>query len=72
MKNKTQSQNKSILNHLESGKTITAIEALNKFDCFRLAARIKNLRDSGHVINTTPVINNGKIFAQYNLTKEIS
>lgn len=70
MQNKNQSQNKAILEHLESGETITAIEALNKFGCFRLAARIKNLRDSGCVINTVYVVENGKSFAQYNLTKE--
>ena len=70
MQNKNQSQNKAILEYLESGQTITAIEALNKFGSFRLAARIKNLRDSCHVITTTYIIENGKRFAQYNLTKE--
>jgi len=32
-----------ILNHLSSGRRITAIDALNKFHCFRLAARIADL-----------------------------
>lgn len=41
------SQNKEILDHLKSGKTITPTEALDKFGCFRLGARIKNLRKKG-------------------------
>ena len=44
--------NDLILQHLEQGRTITAIEALVLFGCFRLAARIKELRDAGHNIVT--------------------
>lgn len=62
------SQNIEILAHLKSGKTITAIQALNKFNCFRLAARIKNLRDAGHDIGKQ-MIGEGKRFAEYKLTK---
>ena len=37
------SQNAMILNFLESGGSLTPIEALEKFQCFRLAARMNDL-----------------------------
>ena len=40
-----------ILNHLTSGKTITAMEALREYGCFRLGARIYDLRKKGHQID---------------------
>ena len=43
----TDSQTKKIKKHLEDGKTITAIEALNDYNCFRLSARIHDLRQQG-------------------------
>lgn len=39
-----ESQNAQILKHLESGKSITALEALELFGCMRLGARIYDLR----------------------------
>lgn len=44
------SQKEMILRYLQSGKTITGIEALNLFGCFRLAARINDLRLLGYEI----------------------
>ena len=64
-------QNERILNYLSNGKGITPIEALNKFGCFRLAARISDLRKSGHTIWTDNVTKNGKTFASYSLSKNI-
>jgi len=61
------SQNKQILKHLQAGKPITAIEALNLYGCFRLAARCSNLRDQGHIILTTMVTRNKKRIALYHL-----
>ena len=46
------SQNENILAHLQTGKTISPIEALIDFRCFRLAARINELRNAGHSIVT--------------------
>lgn len=40
-----------ILGHLKSGKPITPLEALSKFGCFRLGARIHELKEAGHVID---------------------
>ena len=48
------SQNERIRNYLRSGKAITSLEALHLFGCFRLAARIKELRDLGvNVVDDT-------------------
>lgn len=62
---KTLSQKKAILDYLMKGKPLTPIEALNKFGCFRLSARIKELRDEGFYIITKQIEVNGSRFAQY-------
>lgn len=62
-----ESQNKLIKAHLQAGKTLTAIQALEMFGCFRLAARIKDLKDNGMAIEKAMVRNdnNGKHYALY-------
>lgn len=40
-------QNDKILHHLQLFGSITPIEALNSYSCFRLAARIADLRRRG-------------------------
>jgi len=67
MANKPQTE--KILTYLSKGKGITPIEALNKFGCFRLAARIADLRKNGHLIFTDSITKNGKTFASYKLVK---
>ena len=60
------SQETQILQMLKSSpKGITAMEALEKAQCFRLAARIKNLRNAGHDIETKHESKNGKTSARY-------
>lgn len=62
------SQTKQIQRHLEKGKSLTPIQALNKFGCFRLAARIADLRNDGMNIKTTIVkLKNKKQIAKYTL-----
>lgn len=51
----TASQCDKILSWLKTGKTITAIGALDEFGCNRLAARIADLRRTGHEINTITI-----------------
>jgi hypothetical protein len=52
---------------LERGP-VTAIDALQQAGCFRLAARIADLRASGHDIHTETVVTpTGKHIAQYTL-----
>lgn len=53
---------------LARGYKLTALQALNKWGCMRLAARIAELRQAGMNIVTTTVRHNGKAFAQYHLS----
>jgi len=66
-----ESQNRMILQHLKEHKSITALEALSEYRCFRLAARIKNLRDDGHYIHTEMIDlpRGGQRIAQYTMIK---
>ena len=56
-----------ILAYLKTGHTLTAIEALRHFQCFRLAARIRDLRKIGIPIETQEITEQGKRFAVYRL-----
>jgi hypothetical protein len=60
-------QNQQIKAYLIKGKSITPLDALNKFGCFRLAARISDLRNDGLKIVTKNVTISGKTFASYKL-----
>lgn len=64
-----ESQNNEILKSLESGEKLTPIDALNRFGCFRLGARVYDLKRRGHNIITETIEKNGKRFAQYYLIK---
>src|SRR5690242_4321725 len=60
------SQNENILGWLKAGHTLTPIDALECFGCFRLAARVKDLRDDGYDIQTDSLeLTNGKKVARY-------
>ena len=62
------SQNQQIANYLNKGRKLNPIDALNKFGCFRLAARIADLRNDGMNIKTTIVkLKNKKQVAQYSI-----
>ena len=62
------SQVQQILRHMQDIGPITPLEALDKYGCFRLAARIRDLRDDGHQIETTDVtVDSGKTVAQYSM-----
>lgn len=67
MTTQTESQCKQILSHLQAGNTISPIGALERFGCFRLSARIYDLREQGHDISMEVVPKNGKRFARYKL-----
>jgi len=77
-KKKTQKQN--VLEYLQSGsrtrkgktffyKTITPIEALNRFGSFRLSAIIFDLKADGYIFEDVIMVKNayGNSFAQYKL-----
>lgn len=50
MVHQADSQISLVLNHLQSGKEITPLEALNKYGCFRLGAVIFKLKQEGYNI----------------------
>lgn len=65
MAEKTQTQ--AIKDMLESGRHVTPIDALNECGCFRLAARIADIKKTGLAIKTRLVKNpeTGKNYAEY-------
>ena len=72
-----ESQNKRIAEYLKTGESITPLEALYQFGCFRLASRINDLKREGLSIKcemieiTSPSVYNGKkIVARYKLLKD--
>lgn len=61
-----ESQNKQIKAYLETGRRITAWEALDLFRCFRLASRIHDLKQSGVAIDSDTIISDdGKRYKEY-------
>lgn len=62
-----ETQNQAILEHLESGKSITPIYALRRFGSMRLGARIYDLKQMGRTIEKRMVSNGEKRFASYRM-----
>ena len=66
--NRRPTQAGRILEHLRAGNRITALEALDAFGCFRLAARIHELRRDGWGIQERTVeTQGGKRVAEYSM-----
>ncbi|MGA0207632.1 MAG: helix-turn-helix domain-containing protein [Ilumatobacteraceae bacterium] len=63
------SQNYRILTHLRTGKPLDPWQAIDRYGCMRLAARIAELREQGHPIEREMVTNKktGKTWARYRL-----
>jgi len=59
------SQQKAILKYLKRGEKLTGIKALKLFGCFRLAARIYDLKMSGHTIESSLITERGKKCSEY-------
>ena len=64
------SQSIQILSYLKAGNRLTSLEAVKLFGTLRLAARILDLRDKGHQIESVTVERQGKKVAQYHLNKK--
>lgn len=60
-------QEAAIREHLLAGNEITPVEALDRFGCFRLAARIDSLRHAGLDIETVIERRGRKRYARYRL-----
>lgn len=67
MKNTNPSQAEMILAYMSKGNPLTSLSALHIFGCFRLAARIYELRKEGYEIQERKVERNGKHYAEYQL-----
>lgn len=65
----TDSQNALIKGWLLNGHSLTTLDALNMFGCFRLSARIANLKEEGMNIITEMVEVNDKRIAKYSLKR---
>ena len=65
-------QLKQVLSHLKQGRSITQIDAIRLFNCYRLSAIIEKLRRQGCDIVTynEPNLNNKGTHARYEL-KEV-
>ena len=61
------SQKDKILRFLKRGHSISPYEAIAVFNCFRLAARINELRNEGHNVVTVMEDAHGKRWAEYHL-----
>lgn len=59
------SQEQQILKHLQRFGSIEPLTALRRFGCFRLGARIWDLRHAGHRIDTVTVRKGRKAWARY-------
>jgi hypothetical protein len=65
-RNSKPTQANRILAHLRAGNRLTALDALERFGCFRLAARIHELRREGWAIEERTVeTRGGKRVAEY-------
>ena len=68
MSNSNPTQAQVILDHLLSGKPLTALDALEQYGCFRLAARVFELKKMGYSVAERKIqFSNGKTASQYYL-----
>lgn len=56
----SKSQTDQILEWMLSGRTITPLEALNRFGCNRLAARISDIKARGYLVYSEFVTTNSE------------
>jgi hypothetical protein len=64
-------QTEQIRAALLSGIELTPLTALDQFGCFRLAARVAELRAEGMDIETVTETRNGKKFARYRVAQPV-
>lgn len=65
-----ESQAKTILQHMKQGYRITPMDALRLCGCFRLSARIADLRKLGYdIISDRVKVDGGKHVAEYRLAE---
>jgi hypothetical protein len=62
-------QEQAILKYMKTVGPITPMEALRYFGCFRLSARILELRQEGHTIDSTIIKRGRSHVAQYSIKR---
>lgn len=63
-------QSRAILDALRAGQALTPLDALERFQCFRLAARVHDLRRQGFpILEETITTATGKRVAMYRLER---
>ncbi len=61
-------QNDAILAYLQAGGTLTPLDALERFGCFRLGARVWDLKERGYnIVSERLTVPGGKVVAKYSL-----
>lgn len=65
----TPTQAQAIKAHLESGRSITPIDALRQYGCLRLGARIFDLRKEGLPVQMRLIKQGNKHYAEYSTAK---
>ena len=69
MKNKTEPQNKRIIDYLKRGFSLTKLQALRQFGCINLGARIHEYRKDYPIVTRMIKVPSGKWVARYRLIK---
>lgn len=68
---KKMSQTDLILEYLLNGGKLTALDALDKFGCFRLGARIWDIRSMGYEVDKQTIVTpGGARIAVYSIKEE--
>lgn len=68
---KTETQREQILRDLLTGARITALDALTRYKCNRLASRVFELKRDGFNIHSEMIsVDSGKKVAQYYIPEE--
>jgi hypothetical protein len=62
-------QSHALLRYLKTGREVTPLQALDRFGCFRLGARIYDLKRQGHAITSRRVRLGSKSFCAYRLAR---
>jgi hypothetical protein len=63
------SQSNDVLVHLQRYGSITPKEAADLYGCWRLAARVMELRQSGHPITTKDEAHHNGVHARYEMAQ---
>ena len=67
---KIESQNRQVLNWLQSGQSLTQFDAANYFGIYRLSARIFDLRKNGHKITSELIVKGSRHWSKYTLNQK--